>query len=97
MQSALLWYKTFAGKLKQMGFILNKYDPCVANKLINNKQCTITWYVDDSKMSYADRDVVSDVISEIEREFGKMSVTRGRKHTFVGMGIEFNDDRTIIL
>ena len=24
---------------------LNPYDPCVASKVINGKQCTIAWYV----------------------------------------------------
>ena len=34
----------------------------------------------------------------IEEKFGKMTVTRGKKHTFLGMGIDFNDDgRTSIL
>ncbi len=49
MQSAILWYDTVKGCLEEMGFKLNKYDPCVANKLIRGKQCTICWYVDDTK------------------------------------------------
>ena len=57
MQSALLWYRTFAGKLKAMDFKLNRYDPCVANKQIKGHQCTITWYVDDSKISHKDPEV----------------------------------------
>ena len=46
VQSALLWYNLFSKTLKAMGFVLNRYDPCVANTVFNNKQCTITWYVD---------------------------------------------------
>ena len=78
-----------------MGFTLNKYDPCVPIMVINKKQCTVTWYVDDSKMSHVDSNVVTEVIRETEKEFGKMTVTRGKKHAFVGMGIEFNQDRLI--
>ena len=78
-----------------MGFRLNKYDPCVANKVINDHQCTITWYVDDSKISHVDGKVVSKVIQEIEESFGEMSVKRGKQHTFVGMDFELKDDGSV--
>ena len=47
VQSAMLWYNLFTDKLQHMGFELNKIDPCVANKTVNGKQCTIAWFVDD--------------------------------------------------
>ena len=49
VQSALLWWNTFKSKLEQMGFKLNPYEPCIANKEINNKWYTICWCVDDMK------------------------------------------------
>ena len=52
MKSAMLWYDTFKNCLENMGLKLNPYDPCVANKMINNKQCTIVWYVDNNKISH---------------------------------------------
>jgi hypothetical protein len=33
------------------GFELNKYDKCVANKIINGIQSTIAWHVEDLKIS----------------------------------------------
>ena len=41
MQLALLWYQTFKGCLEQLGLNIYPYDPCVANKTIKGKQCTI--------------------------------------------------------
>ena len=41
VKSALLWYELFSTTLKDMGFVLNPYDECVANKMVNGKQCTI--------------------------------------------------------
>ena len=41
IRSAMLWYELFAVTLKGMGFVLNPYDLCVANKIIDGKQCTI--------------------------------------------------------
>jgi len=93
--SALLWYELFSGYLKELGFKINPYDSCVANKLINEKQCTIAWYVDDMKVSHVDRNVVTQVIQDLEKKFGTMSVTRGCKHKFLGMNLHFKDDHTI--
>jgi hypothetical protein len=61
-----------------MGFELNPYDTCVANKTIDGKQCTIAWYVDNNKISHVDEQVVTGVIERIKERFGKMAVTRGK-------------------
>ena len=45
--------------------------------------------MDDLKISHVERVVVDDVIKEIESHFGKMSVTHGNKHSYLGMEIEF--------
>ena len=95
VKSALLWYELFMGTLKEMGFELNPYDMCVANKMFDGKQCTIAWFVDDNKISHVDHKVVTEVILKIEKRFGKMTVTRGKEHIFLGMHIVFNDDGTV--
>ena len=97
MQSALSWYKTFKECLEEIGFTINPYDPCVANKMVNNEQCTICWYVDNTKISHKDSKVVDWVLNELEIRFGKMTVCRGKKHTFVGIDIEFNGNGTVSL
>ena len=92
VRSALLWYQLFSSTLQQMGFELNPYDLCVANAKIKGAQCTIVWYVDDNKISHIDPTVVSDVIKQIEDRFGKMTVTRGSEHEFLGMRIVLNKE-----
>ena len=47
------------------------------------------WYVDDNKILHVDPKVVDSVIEMIESKFGTMTNRRGKKHTFVGMDIEF--------
>ena len=37
IESALLWYNLYTTTLEKMGFKLNKYDKCVADKIINDK------------------------------------------------------------
>ena len=64
--------------LHDEGFFANPHDPCVVNKVINGKQCTITWHVDDLKISHEDKRVVDDAIKKLESIHGKLSVTRGK-------------------
>ena len=76
-----------------MGFVINPYDRCVANKMVNGKQCTIVWYVDDAKVSHSEETVVRSVISDIEKHFGKMEATYGNTHDYLGMKVTLTDDR----
>jgi len=75
-----------------MGFKLNPYNLCVANSQIKGKQCTVAWYVDDNKISHVDDTAVTDIIKKIEAKFGKMTVTRGEHHVFLGMDITLNNN-----
>ena len=47
MKSALLFYRKLVADLRSIGFVLNPYDPCVANKMIDGHQITVCWHVDD--------------------------------------------------
>jgi hypothetical protein len=90
VKSALLWYELFSTTLESMGFELNPYDRCIANCTIDGKQCTIGWYVDDTKISHEDPAVVTRVIDTLESHFGKMTVQRGDEHVFLGMQIKYD-------
>ena len=41
LQAAMLFWITLTAKLVDMGFEINPYDRCVANKSIDGKQCSI--------------------------------------------------------
>ena len=49
---------------------MNPYDACVANKMINGKQFTIVWHVDDLKASQVSLDVRKEFGNELNKEFG---------------------------
>jgi len=97
IKSALLWYELFVNTLQKVGFELNPYDACVANKMIEGKQCTISWYVDDNKIYHMSPAVVTKIIEYIESKFGKLTVTRGKEHVFLGINIKFLEDRNMEL
>jgi Reverse transcriptase (RNA-dependent DNA polymerase) len=93
--SGMLWYELFSQTLKQHGFTINPYDFCVANATIEGTQCTIVWYVDDTKISHVKPSVVTQVIDMLESHFGKMTVSRGAQHEFLGMHLNYLGDGTV--
>jgi hypothetical protein len=56
MKSALLFYRKLVSELQEMGFEINPYNPCVANKTVNGTQMTIRWHVDDLMISHMSQD-----------------------------------------
>ena len=56
--TSLIFYKNLKKDLDDIGFKVNPYDPCISTKMVSNKKMTITWHVDDLKVSRADQDVV---------------------------------------
>ena len=103
MVAGLLYYRKFATSLKDRGFEMNPYDPCVWNKIIAGKQCTICFHVDDCKISHVSEEVVSGVIKWLRRDYeklftdgsGKMKVTRGKIHKYLGMTLDFESKRIV--
>ena len=81
----MLWYNLFSETLCKIGFDLNSYDLCVANKFVSGKNCTITWYVDNLKISHVESSIEDDFIKDVESYFGKITATRGLKHKYVGI------------
>ena len=92
LRAALLFWRLLAGVLLKWGFEINPYDWCVANKMINGKQCTILWHVDDLKISHVDPKVVDKLLKDINGRFGKeapISISRGKVHEYLGMTLDY--------
>ena len=96
IESALIWYELYVRVLKDMGFKLNPYDRCVANKMINGKQCTIVWYVDDNKISHVDGEVIENILNKMTEHLGEMTTTRGKVHEFLGFKFKIHKDKVEI-
>ena len=61
MKAALLFYIKLVNILKSIGYELNPYDPCVANKIVDGAQLTVVWHVDYLKVSHVDVGVVTQM------------------------------------
>ena len=100
LKAALLFWRKLSKSLKDQGFIINPYDWCIANKTVNGKQCTIVWHVDDLKISHVDSSVVDGIIASLKEEYGQvgeMTVKRGKIHEYLGMTLDFSDDKSFVV
>ena len=62
MKSALLFSQKLVADLTSIGFMINPYDLCVANKIINGKLLTVCWHVDELFLGHKDSMVVYDFL-----------------------------------
>jgi hypothetical protein len=90
LRSALLFYKKFVSDLGEEGYVINPYDPCVANKMINGKQMTVGWHVDDLKASHADTEVITDFGKWLKLKYGDCKEHRGRFFDYLGMELDYS-------
>jgi hypothetical protein len=92
MISSLLFYRKLSADLVKYGFQLNPYDPCVANKLVNTQQLTVSWHIDDLKISHVDTKTVDDFIAWVNLTYGVLkpvTTTRGKIHEYLGMKLDY--------
>ena len=94
MKSALLFYRKLVADLISLGFEINPYDPCVANKMVRGKQLTVCWHVDDLFIGHEDPTVVTHLLQWIANRYDtddkKLNVVRGHKHDYLGMNLDFS-------
>ncbi len=98
MVASLLYYQKFTRSLKNQGYIMNPYDPCVWNKVIRGSQITICFHVDNCKVSHKSARAVDNAIKWLRRDIesifedgsGGMTVHRGRVHKYLGMTIDYS-------
>ena len=70
IESALRWYELFSQTLEKESFIINPYDRYIANAMINGKQCTIVWYINDNKLSHKDPKDITEILEIMKNHFG---------------------------
>ena len=95
IRAALIFWRKLTKQITDWGFTVNPYDWCVANKMVQGSQLTITWHVDDLKISHIDKKVLEDLIIQLNGAFGNdgpLTVHRGKKHDYLGMWLNYSLD-----
>jgi hypothetical protein len=98
MIASLLYYRKFTKSLTDVGYEINPYDPSVANKMIDGKQMTICYHVDDCKLSHVNTKVMDTTIEWLRTEYesifedgsGAMTVHRGKVLKYLGMTLDYS-------
>jgi hypothetical protein len=96
MVASLLYYRKFVKRLTDIDFIINPYDPCVANKIVEGKQMTICFHVDDCKLSHRKKTVVDRMIGYLWQEYESIfedgsvatTVSQVKIHKYLGMTLD---------
>jgi hypothetical protein len=100
LRAARLFWEKLTSKLNEWGFTINPYDPCVANKMVNGKQITVVWHVDDLKVSHVSLEVVDNFVEQMETEFGAdapINKSRGKVHNYLGMCMDFSTPGRVVI
>ena len=100
LESAMLFYRRLTKDLMEFGFKINPYDPCVANKQVDGKQMTVSWHVDDLKVSHVNSKHVDDFITWIKQTYGtigEVKTTRGKVHQYLGMKLDYTVKRQVTI
>ena len=96
----LFWEKLHGRLVNEWGFVPNRYDSCVVNKMVNGKQLTVAWHVDDLKVSHVEESALDDFIAMMEDEFGTdapLSVSRGLVQEYLGMTMDFSEKGRVVI
>jgi hypothetical protein len=83
--------------LTDIGFIINPYNPCVANNIFEGKQMTSCFHADDCELSHRKKKVMYTMIEYLLEEYesifddrtGAMAVSRGKIHKYLGMALDY--------
>jgi hypothetical protein len=90
MKSALLFYRKLIKELKKMGFEINPYDPCMANKLVERKQMTVRWHVNNLMMSHVSQNKILNFFKCIKDIYGdNLAENMGLTHNYLGMTFDY--------
>lgn len=68
--------------------------------MINGKQCTTLWHVDDLKTSHMELAVVDDILERLNEKCGKkalLTITHRKTHECLGMTIDCTEDGKAII
>ena len=91
LHSALIFYRKLLADLESIGFKLNPYNSCFVNKIVDGKQFTFTWHVENLKLSHIDKEVVDNMVEWMKGLYGQdMRTSRGKNHDCLGTMLGFS-------
>ena len=78
--------------MKSWGLQNNPYDPCVINKVVDGKYCTVCSHVYDLKISHLDSTVTDNILRRLEQQYVEVSPLNDtwiKVHDYLWMVLDF--------
>ena len=100
IQSTLLFYNKLSRDLESIGFKINPYDPCIANHVVNGKQHTVSWHVDNLKSLHVDSRINDEFVLWIRKMYEDMTAvkpSRGKKHDYLAMSFNYSKQGAVVI
>ena len=97
LDAAKIWFEKLTGVLLQLGYTPNKVDPCVFNKMIDGKQCTILVYVDDLLVMCEHAHVLDELVQQLGDAFdGDVKSSQDKDLSYLGMHLKVEQGRITV-
>jgi len=95
MIASILYYKKFRKDIKSIGFEVNPYDICVANRTVNGNQDTEIRPFDDVKSSHVDPKVNDKFHIWCEHQYGieetrHVTLVRGKQDAYPALILDYS-------
>ena len=91
IESAKLWYDTLHTYMNSIGFTACHYDPCLFKRGKGRDLIKIGVYVDDLKFTGHNIAEIRQIVAGLDKEYGKLKVTEGNYHNYLGMTFDYAD------
>ena len=80
--------------LKDWGFVMNPYEPCLWNKVVKKHQLSLLFHIDNIVTSDKKNEIVTLFIRKVKAEYGKLElealkICRGLVHEYLGQTVDF--------
>ena len=100
--ASLLYYKKFRKDIKSIGFEVNPYDACVSNRIVNGKQHTVAWYVDDLKSSHVYPKVNNIFHRWLKKTYGSGDIGYveeicGKVNEYLAMTLDYTEEGKLMI
>ena len=96
----LFWEKLQTKLVNESGFAPNRYDSCVVNKMVDGRQLTVAWHVDDLKVSHEKEETLDEFIRMMQSKFGQdapLSISHGPVQDYLGMTLDFREKGRVMV
>ena len=89
------FFTDISKNFESVWFKINHYDKCVNNQTVRDSQQTVTWYVDDVKVSHQLSELNEEFCQWYEAQYrndtyGHVKINKGKDHIYLGMILGFS-------